>query len=105
MSIADVMAPYSGRDLIPLPDIGRAVGLDAPRQTYAVRKGLIQPVDGKRGPNGRYLVSWDEALFIVTAAALALAAGIAVVTMLRTLRAAGAQVSGSAVMIPVADAL
>lgn len=100
MSIADVLAPYSGRDLIPLPEIGRAVGLDAPRQTYAVTKGLIHPAD-KRGPNGRYLVTRDEAVFILTAAALALAAGIAIVTMIRTLRAAGAKVSGSAITIPV----
>lgn len=100
MSVTDALAPYGTRDLIPLPDIGRSVGLDADRQYYAVRKGLIHPAS-KRGPNGRYLITRDEAVFILTAAALALAAGIAVVTMLRTLRAAGAKVSGSAITIPV----
>lgn len=100
MSVAEILAQFGDQDLIPLPDLGKRVGLDRGRQTYAIEKGLIEP-STVRGRNGRYMVDRDQAAMIVMAAALAAIAGIAVVTMLRSLRGAGAQVGPAGVMIPL----
>lgn len=100
MSTAEILSEWEGRTLIPLPDLGARVGMDHAKQAYAIRKGIIQTT-GTRGANGRHTVTWEEAALIVAAAALAAVAGIAVVTMLRSLRGAGAQVSSGGVTIPL----
>jgi hypothetical protein len=100
MSTSDVLAPWQGQPLVPLPDLGAAVGLDRARQSYAIEKGIIRPVP-KRGPNGRYMVTWDEAVLIAAAAILAVTAGVALVTMIRSLRGAGAQIGSNGITIPI----
>ena len=57
-------------------------------QALAVRQGTIRPV-AKRGKAGCYQVTRDDAVMILVAAALALAAGVAVVIMLRGIQGAG----------------
>jgi hypothetical protein len=103
MSVAEILAEWEGQELIPLPDLGQRIGLDRGRQVYAIEKGLITPA-GKRGANGRYMVDWGQAAMIVAAAALAVTAGIALVTMLRSLQGAGAQVGTSGITIPLGEA-
>lgn len=100
MSVSDVLAPWQGQPLVPLPDLGAAVGLDRGRQVYAIEKGIIKPAP-KKGPNGRYMVTWDEAVLIAAAAILAVAAGVALVTMIRSLRGAGAEIGAGGITIPV----
>jgi hypothetical protein len=100
MSVAEILAQFEGQDLIPLPDLGKSIGLDRGRQTYAIEKGLIKPSE-KRGANGRYLVDRDQAAIIVIAAALAAAAGLALVTMLRSLLGIGAEVGPAGITIPL----
>lgn len=104
MSVAEILADWEGQEVIPLPDLGARVGLDRGRQVYAIEKGIIR-TSGRRGANGRHTVTWEEAALIVAAAALAAAAGIALVTMLRSLRAAGAQVGTSGIIIPLGSAV
>lgn len=100
MSTAEILSEWEGRELIPLPDLAERIGLDHSRQAYAIRKGIIR-TSGTRGANGRHTVTWEEAALIVAAAALAALAGIAVVTMLRSLRGAGAEVGSGGVTIPL----
>lgn len=103
MSVAEILAQWDGYDLIPLPDLGKYVGLDRGRQTYAIEKGLITP-SATRGRNGRYMVDRNQATIIVIAAALAAAAGLALVTMLRSLLGVGAEVGPAGITIPLGGA-
>lgn len=100
MSKTDVLARWEGQEFIPLPELARPLGLNMAAQSYAVRKGVITPAP-KRGANGRYMVTRDEALFLLAAAGIAAAVGIAIVTALRYLRSSGARVSDGAVIIPL----
>lgn len=100
MSVAEILAEWEGREVIPLPDLGARVGLDRGRQEYAIRKGIIHP-SGKRGANGRHTVTWDEAALIVAAALLAALGGIALVTLIKSLREVGAQVTPAGITIPL----
>lgn len=83
------------------------IGWNREQQSYAVRSGVIRPVEKVPGPvagrqprkyaGGRgYQVTRDDAIEILIAAALALAAGVAVVVMLRAIRDAGLDASALA---------
>lgn len=100
VAVAEILEPWRGQDSVPLPDLGRVVGLDRNSQHYAMRHGLFTP-ETKRGANGRYLISWDQAVLLCLAALAAAAAGIAIVSALHALRGAGAQVTPDAVVIPI----
>jgi hypothetical protein len=100
MTATDVLARWEGQELVPLPDLAHAVGLTRGTLHYARQNGLIVPVK-RRGPNGRHLITWDQAVLIVAAAIVAAAAGIAIVTAIHALRGAGATVADGAVVIPL----
>lgn len=100
MLASDVLDPFGDTDLIPLADLADRVGLNRGTQQYAIRNNVIVPAN-RRGPHGRYLVSRDEALLILAAAAISVAIGVALVTVLRTLRSTGAQVTGGSLTIPL----
>ena len=90
-SVAEVMSPFAGRDRIGLPDLaGRlaeTIGVDFDRdaRNHAIESGAIRPVG--RGPNGRYMISSEDARRLVLAAFIAAGAGLAIVTMFRALGA------------------
>jgi hypothetical protein len=88
MTAPDLLAALDGADTIPLALLRGLVGWNRQAQRYAVAAGLIRPVP-RRGPHGGYRVTRDDAIIILAAAALAPASGVAVVTMLRALQAAG----------------
>jgi len=89
MSIAqDLLANLPDTEVIPLPLIRERVGWSRDQQSDAVLQGAIRPV-AKRGKAGCYQVTRDDAVMILVAAALALAAGVAVVIMLRGIQGAG----------------
>lgn len=102
---AEALAPFGDSDTIPLPDVGDYVGMTRDARNYAIRKGLIQTATGPgaagRGRAGSYVVTRDEALLIIVAAALAAALGIAVITAIRTLRNSGASITAESVTIPL----
>jgi hypothetical protein len=83
---------YGGRERVLLAEVGEAVGMDASSRSRAVKDGSVHPV-GRAGLGGGYVITRDDALLIVIAAMVAVAAGIAVVTALRGL--AGSGLSGS----------
>lgn len=93
MSIAqDLLADLPETDVVPLPLIRERIGWSRQAQYNAINQGAICPV-GKRGKAGCYQVTRDDAVMILVAAALALAAGVAVIVMLRGLRGAGLDAS------------
>src|SRR5262249_555194 len=68
--------------------LGAQIGLGGPARRYAIREGLIKPEPlGKRCDG--YRVNRDEALTLLLAAALAIAAGVAIAVMLRGLKNSG----------------
>lgn len=75
-----------------LSHVSRAIGWSADAQSDAIKAGAVDPLPippaGRRG----YMVSRDEALTILAAAILALAAGVAVVAVLRGVKATGLDV-------------
>ncbi len=104
MSVTETLARWEGRETVPFPDVARAVGLDRNHIAYAVTKGIIEP-EPERGPCNAYMIRWDDVVLIVVAAAIAAAAGIAVMTVIRSLRQSGAMVTPAGVTIPVGGAL
>lgn len=100
MVATDVLSRWEGQDLVPLPDLAYSVGLNRGTLHVVRKQGLITPAE-KRGPNGRHLITWDQALLLVAAALVAAAAGIAIVTALQALRGSGAKVADGAVVIPL----
>jgi hypothetical protein len=103
------MAPYADLEVSPglaiLADVQRAAGLSRGAVRAAVDEGLVTPTPVRMGPGqgGGYTVTLDDALLLVACAALALAAGVAFVTMLRVLRSSGATIdpAAGAVVLPI----
>lgn len=102
---AEALAPFGDADVIPLPDVANYVGMQRNTRTYAVEKGIIHTTTGPgaagRGRAGSYVVTRDEALLIIVSAALAATIGVAVVTVIRTLRNSGASITADSVTIPL----
>jgi hypothetical protein len=87
MTAPELLAALDGAEVVPLAVLRGLVGWNRQQQRYAVQAGLIRPVSAF-GPHGGYQVSRDDAITILAAAALALSAGVAVVSMLRSVQAA-----------------
>jgi hypothetical protein len=84
---------------VAVTDVARTTG-DYPAVNYTVRKCGVPVVDrGGRG-KGRY-IPVSEALLLVAAAALAVAAGIALAQMYRAMKATGATVGPDSLTIPL----
>lgn len=86
-TVPGLLSKLPDAEVIPLPVVRDLIGWDRAAQVHAVRQGVIRPV-GKRGKAGCYQVTRDDAVEILIAAALAFAAGVAVVAMLRAIQGA-----------------
>jgi len=75
-------------ETISLPWVRERVGWSRPAQSNVIREGVIRPLP-ERGPHGGYRVTRDDAVLILVAYALAAAAGVAIVSMIRALKGAG----------------
>lgn len=84
---------------VPVSDVARTTG-DYPAVNYTVRKcGVEIAAQGGHGRT-RY-IPVSEALLLVAAAALAVAAGVALAQMYRAIKASGATVAADALTIPL----
>ncbi|MFF4963242.1 hypothetical protein ACFY2Z_40980 [Streptomyces sp. NPDC001222] len=84
---------------VPVSDVARTTG-DYPAVNYTVRRCGVTVVE--QGGHGRTrYIPVSEALLLVAAAALALAAGVALAQMFRAIKASGATVSAEALTIPL----
>jgi hypothetical protein len=81
----------------------RVGGISADSLRRSIDQGLVTPTDKRvgAGRGGGRTITVDDALLLLAVAALAVAAGIAFTTMLKAVRAAGGQVSGAGVTIPI----
>lgn len=75
-------------EVIPMPWVRERVGWSPREQSYAVTSGAIRPLPGW-GPHKSYQVTRDDATLILVAAALAVAAGVAIVAMIRAIQGTG----------------
>jgi hypothetical protein len=93
LDVAAILADIERREFMPLPELGAKIGLGEQARKHAIHEGLI---DANKRPSrlGGYTVSRDEAITLLLAAALAIAAGVAIATMLRGIKGAG--VTGAA---------
>lgn len=87
-TVPGLLSKLPDAEVIPLPVVRDLIGWDRAAQVNAVRQGVIRPVE-KRGRAGCYQVTRSDAVEILIAAALAFAAGVAVVAMLRAIQGAG----------------
>ncbi len=88
---------------VPLSDVARSAECSYASLDYATRSGLI-PVQKMGGPDGRgnaRRISVDDALMALAVAALAVAAGLAFVTLLKAVRQTGGTVGASGLTIPL----
>lgn len=87
-----LLADLPDAEVIPLPFVRDRIGWTRDQQSYAVEAGVIHPIS-KRGKAGCYQVTREDAAFILVAAAVAIAAGVAVVAILRAIQDAGLNAS------------
>jgi hypothetical protein len=85
---AALLSELPDAEVIPMPWVRERIGMSRREQAYAVKAGAIRPVDA-RAPRGAYRVTREDAVLILVAAALAAAAGIAIVAMIRAIQGAG----------------
>lgn len=85
--------------VVRLPDAARAAGVSKATLRIAIEDGLIQPTPIRRRHNTR-TIRLEDALLLIAVASLAAAAGIAFLSMLRTLRQTGAELRPEGVVIP-----
>lgn len=84
---------------VPVSDVARTTG-DYPAVNYTVRRCGVPVVD--QGGHGRTrYIPVSEALLLVAAAALAVAAGVALAQMYRAIKASGATVGADSLTIPL----
>ncbi|MCX4429463.1 hypothetical protein [Streptomyces mirabilis] len=84
---------------VPVSDVARTTG-DYPAVNYTVRRCGVPVIE--QGGHGRTrYISVSEALLLVAAAALAVAAGVALAQMYRAIKTAGATVGPNSLTIPL----
>jgi hypothetical protein len=74
---------------VKLADLSRTIGWDRASQSHAIREGLLDAKQARPGPGNPYSVTRDDAITLLLAALLAVAAGVAIAAMLRGLKAQG----------------
>lgn len=90
---------WAGRDVLPVMEVVRAAGLSRDDVRVVDKAGLLRKLD-RRGPKNAIMITREEAMFLLGVAALAIAAGMALVTMARLLRETGASVGPTGIVIP-----
>lgn len=87
-------------ETVPLVDVARAAGIPRSNLIHIENRRLVHPVrPGSRGQ--RLELPNDEVMLFLAAAALALVAGLAIATALRTVRATGATLTPDGFSLPI----
>lgn len=95
----NVAALWGNRELVSAPEVARTAGIPRGWVRVAVDSGAVP--EATRGDNrGRpVMLTRQDALLIVAAAALVAVTGIALVTVIRLLRESGAQLGPDGLLI------
>lgn len=88
LDIPAILADIEAREFVSLPALGAKIGMGDQSRKFAIREGLIRPEPLEYRGMG-YTVKRDEALTLLLAAALAIAAGVAIAVMLRGVKQTG----------------
>ena len=98
IDIDATLAEIEECEFVSLPALGERIGMTARARTYAITEGLIEhaPLTARKAG---YRVTQDEALTILLAAVLAVAAGVAIVVMLRGVKQSGLTGEAAAVTL------
>jgi hypothetical protein len=88
LDVAAILAELEQGELVRLPEFGPKIGMGEQARKYAIREGLIDATPGRCRSEG-YSVTRDEAVTLLLAAVLAIAAGVAVAVTLRGMKGAG----------------
>lgn len=88
LDVAGILAEIEGREYMRFPELGRQIGLGPGQRAHVIREGLVTVIPCERKSAGNK-VARDEALTLLLAAALAVAAGVAIAVMLRGVRETG----------------
>jgi hypothetical protein len=75
-------------EAVRLADLSRRIGWDKSSQSHAVHEGLLEAFR-LGGQGNAYGITRDDAMNLLLAAVLAVAAGVAIASMLRGLKSAG----------------
>lgn len=102
-SSAVLADPWPGQNTVSVIDVAREAGVPRYNVRTVELAGLVEHA-GRAGRGGRLMVSKEDALFLLGAAAVAAVAGIALVTVVRALRETGAQVGPGGITIPLPGA-
>lgn len=95
-SVAD---QWADREAVPAAEVARVAGIPRKDIYNAQERGLLKT---SRAANGRtVLISRDDALMIVAAALIMVAAGVMFATAFRFLSETGAQVGAGGITIPL----
>jgi hypothetical protein len=89
LDAAAILRDIADLDTVPLGELSARLGLSYQQQSRGIRDGLITPTGRLPGPGHPYAVDQGEAARLVLATALAFAAGLAVLVILRGLKGAG----------------
>jgi hypothetical protein len=99
--VYEALGPWVQSDRVPLADLARALGVTRKQRQDVLDEGLVTPL-GRAGRGGSYVIGHEDAVRFATAALIAVAAGVALVAILRVLSGTGASVTGAGVTIPLA---
>ena len=86
---------------VTVPEVVAASGLTYAAVRKAIGEGLVTPTPVRRGHGGAKTLTVEDATLILIAAGIALAAGIAFVTILKVIRETGGTVGPTGVTIPI----
>jgi hypothetical protein len=101
MYIPEVLAKWEGQETVPYVALARALGMTRGELDHIVIARVIPMAPKTGGRTVPNRITWDHAVVLVVAAAIAAIAGTAVSGVLRQLVATGAKITPDTVTIPI----
>lgn len=86
---------------VPVADVVRSAGVPHAAIDHPVRLGLVEVVK-QHGQGNRRYIRVEDGLMLMAAAALALSCGVALVVMVRAIKATGATIGPAGLTFPLA---
>lgn len=103
MATKSVLDQWADREVIPAAEITRVADLPRMALYHAHDRGLIDDV--RRAPNGRLLLTREDAIMVLAAAAIMVTAGIVFAAAYRAAQAVASQAGREAIAAMAAKTL
>jgi hypothetical protein len=98
-SVTEIMAPWTDATRVPFPTLATRAGLSRDVRREILDSGVFEPLPETTGKGKTAMITAEDALMFAAAVVLALAAGLAVVTVLRVIVKTGAEFGGETLKI------